>query len=362
MSNNKPTVASLGSHSALEISRGAHQQGLPTLVVTQTGRHRTYTEHFKTRDGFGCVDETLQLTKFRELLSAENQQQLQQKNAVFVPHRSFEVYLDNDYTAIEQDWQVPTFGNKFLLRMEERTGELTQYQVLEAAGIRVPKVFAKPEEIDRLCIIKIQEKQRSYERAFFFASSPSEFYEQYQQRIDNNTISETEEYRIEEYMLGSQVNLNFFYSPLQERLELIGTDTRRQASVNGFTQLPARYQLALPESLQPTFVEAGHIATTILESMIEQAFELGERFLQASLQMHERGVIGPFSLQSMVVPTATGKEFVVFDVSPRMPGSPGIESTPYSKYLFGESVSMGARVAMEIKQAYESQALDSITT
>jgi 5-formaminoimidazole-4-carboxamide-1-(beta)-D-ribofuranosyl 5'-monophosphate synthetase len=45
-----------------------------------------------------------------------------------------------------------------------------------------------------------------------------------------------------------------------------------------------------------------------------------------------------------------------------MPGSPGIKFTPYSEYLFGRSVSMGQRVAMEIKKAQQLGALDLILT
>ena len=42
---------------------------------------------------------------------------------------------------------------------------------------------------------------------------------------------------------------------------------------------------------------------------------------------------------------------VVIDISPRMPGSPGISSTPYGNYLYGQPLSVGQRVAMEIKEA-----------
>ncbi len=45
-----------------------------------------------------------------------------------------------------------------------------------------------------------------------------------------------------------------------------------------------------------------------------------------------------------------------------MPGSPGIFSTPYSGYLYGENLSMGKRVAMEIKNAYEKGQLDKVLT
>ena len=80
---------------------------------------------------------------------------------------------------------------------------------------------------------------------------------------------------IEEYALGPSVNLNFFYSPLLGELELLGTDTRRQTNLDGLRGLPfAQAQQLADEPVR--MEEAGHIATTLTESMLEQAFEMGE--------------------------------------------------------------------------------------
>jgi len=101
---------------------------------------------------------------------------------------------------------------------------------------------------------------------------------------------------------------------------------------------------------------------TTLESLLEPAFEMGEKFVKAAKAMMPPGVIGPFALQSVITPGPPKKEIVVFDVSPRMPGSPGISSTPYSAYLYGQSMSMGRRIAIEIKEAIKKNKLTQITT
>ena len=62
----------------------------------------------------------------------------------------------------------------------------------------------------------------------------------------------------------------------------------------------------------------------------------------------------------MIIPGPPKKEIIVFDVSPRMPGSPGIKATPYSGYLFGKSVSAGERVAMQIKEALDNNRLEEV--
>ncbi|MEK6869042.1 MAG: DUF1297 domain-containing protein [Nanoarchaeota archaeon] len=52
----------------------------------------------------------------------------------------------------------------------------------------------------------------------------------------------------------------------------------------------------------------------------------------------------------------------MFDVSMRIPGSPGTMFTPYSGYLYHKPISVGERVAMEIKKAAEEDKLDLICT
>ena len=178
-----------------------------------------------------------------------------------------------------------------------------------------------------------------------------------------NHSGKTEKAIIEEYILGTQVNFNFFYSTLHKRLELIGTDTRRQTNLDGFSKLTSEDEASvLMSGIRPSYEEAGHVAVTVLESLLEQAFDIGERFVAATKDIFAPGVIGPFALQTMIIPGPPKKDIVVFDVSPRMPGSPGIAATPYSSYLYGRPVSMGERVAMEIKEAIEKNQLDKIVT
>lgn len=364
LSLTKPTIAVLGSHSALEVCRGAKDQGLPTLVVAEKGREKIYNKHFATRDGTGCVDECLVISKFDKLLSQDIQKKLRSKNVIFVPHRSFEVYLNFDYEAIEKKFKVPLFGNRYLLKIEERAVAPNQYDVLEEAKIRYPKQFKDPRKIDRLCLIKVLEKARGFERAFFLVESYEDFKKTTEVNIKQGafTKKQLDEAVIEEFVMGVHVNFNFFYSPLTGRLELLGTDTRRQTNLEGLQRIPAAYQEEILGKVPIKYEEAGHVAVTVLESMLEQVFELGERFVRASKTLFPPGVIGPFALQSIVTPGPPKKDIFVVDVSPRVPGSPGIASTPYSGYLFGRPVSVGERIAMEIKRALSLNQLAKVLT
>lgn len=355
------TIASIGSHSALDVARGAKDEGFKTLVITQKGRGDVYSKHYKTQGELGCVDEVLELEKFKDILNPDIQNKLLEKNVIFVPNRSFEVYL-NDYPAIEKKFKVPMFGNKFLLKTEERGVKPNQYDLLDAAKIRYPKQFTDPKKIDRLVLVKILEQQRGFERSFFTVSSYQEFQSEVDKRMERGdfTKEELEKAVIEEFLVGVQVNFNFFYSPISKRLELSGTDTRRQTNLEGFSKIPGVDINKVIDSISIKYEEAGHMAVTVLESMLGDVFEMGERFVKASQKFVAPGVIGPFGLQAMILPGPPKKEIVVFDVSPRMPGSPGIAATPYSKYLFGESLSVGQRVAKEIKQAIEQNNLEAI--
>ncbi|HNT60701.1 MAG TPA: DUF1297 domain-containing protein [Candidatus Bilamarchaeaceae archaeon] len=352
-------VSTLGSHSALDVSEGAKHEGMNSLVVCQKGREKVYAKHYKTRGIRGCVDEVLVLNKFSEIVKPENQKRLE--GSVFVPNRSFSVYVG--YDAIEEEFKVPVFGNKYLLRAEERDAPKNQYFLLEKAGINIARTFT-PKNIDALALVKVQEKKRHYERAFFFAGSPEEYEVKGRELIEKGIVAEEDlkKARIEEFILGAQFNFNFFHSPLSGELELLGIDTRRQTNLDGLLRLPAYQQTEILKYRRLTTIETGHIACTLRESLLEEVFEAGERFVAEVKRHYPKGLIGPFALQCAIEERDGKESLVVFDVSFRMPGSPGTRFTPYSYYLYGEGISFGRRVAMEIKKAEAEKRLGEVTS
>ena len=360
------TLCSIGSHSALEVAAGASAAGLRNLIVAERGRERTYTEYFARRNDpkRGCVDETIILEQFSDILEPYVQEQLVAHDVIFVPNRSFEVYLHQKYSydAIERRMLVPFFGNRRLLRAEERSEPNNQYDLMHRAGIRFPLQFSGPEAIDRLVMVKAPHAKVSFERAFFYARSPQEYEERATRLIETGILSEAglRNAVIEEFALGPTVNLNFFYSPLLGELELMGTDTRRQTNIDGLRSLPfVQAQQLADEPVR--MEEAGHIAATMVESMLEPAFEMGLRFVRATQAADPPGVVGPFALQCVIV-AGPPKAFVCYDVSLRIPGSPGTRYTPYASYLWGRDMSVGERIAREVVMARDSHRLADILT
>jgi 5-formaminoimidazole-4-carboxamide-1-(beta)-D-ribofuranosyl 5'-monophosphate synthetase len=363
------SIGVLGGHSALDVTAGAKKFGFKTVAVTQQGRDKTYGKYFKVRDHRGCVDETIPVKKFQDVLQSRVQEKLRAMNTIFVHNRYFWVYVE-DFRKVERDFNVPIFGSRTLLKLEERDQKYNQYHLLRDAGIRTPKLFKSPKEIDRLCIVKAAEGKRGYERGFFFVDDRYLLWEDEGERLaqQGKIAKGWKNATIEEFVVGAPVNFNFFYSLLTKELELLGTDTRRQTNLDGFLRMTANEQNIALKHVQLKMIETGHIAVTVKESLLEKAFELGEKFVRAtqklprSLDPSGKGIIGPFALQGAVVAEEGKEDIVIFDVSMRIPGSPGISATPYSRYLHGEHLSMGDRVAMEIRHAADQNALAEIIT
>jgi 5-formaminoimidazole-4-carboxamide-1-(beta)-D-ribofuranosyl 5'-monophosphate synthetase len=167
---------------------------------------------------------------------------------------------------------------------------------------------------------------------------------------------------IEEYVIGAQVNFNYFYSNINKELEIMGTDTRRQTNLDGLIRLPANEQIEVLKYIEPKIIETGHIAATTKESIIEKIFSLGEKFVKTTKKEYPPGIIGPFALQGAIAADKGKEEMVVFDVSMRIPGSPLTRFTPHSGYLYGDSISYGERISIEFKNAIKEKRLYEIVT
>ncbi len=359
----KITIGVLGGHSGLDVCRGAKKHGFSTLAICQKGREKTYTKYYKTRgDGRGCIDNTIVLDKFADITQPKIQEQLQKHNTIFIHNRYFWVYFD--FTDIENNFKIPIYGTRGMLKLEERDVPKNQYYLLEKAGIRFPKILKNPHDIDRLVIVKVNEALRGYERAFFYATSPQDYKTKAAELLKKKLITQDalEKAVIEEYVVGAQINFNYFYSVINKELEIMGTDTRRQTNLDGLLRLPANEQLEVLKYLKPKIIETGHIAATTKESIIEKIFTLGEKFVTTTQKECPPGIIGPFALQGAIAADKGREEMVVFDVSMRIPGSPLTRFTPHSGYLYGDSISYGERIAMEIKKAIKLDRLKELLT
>lgn len=365
-------VASIGSHSALDIADGAASEGFRTLVLAQQGRDQTYSRYYRSvRDASGhllrgCVDEVWTYDRFDGVARPSEQERLRRHHALLVPNRALSSYVD--LGVLENELAVPLVGSRVLLRIEERTERANYYDLLHRAGIPYPAAVAEPKAIDGLAIVKLPHAKRRLERGFFTVATPSEFERKSADLLQRGVINADDlaHARIERYVLGPVFNFNFFFSPLVPRadgLELLGVDERRESSLDGLVRLPAEQQLALPpEARHPDYTVVGHGTLTVRESLLEEVFRLGEKFVDAAQSWAEPGILGPFCLQTCVDPD--GKPWV-FDVAARIGGGTNIHlgvGHPYGNALWRTPMSSGRRIAVEIRRALELGRLPEIVT
>ena len=360
MSDKKlPTIGMIGSHSAEEIGIAAKANGFRTVIVCQKGREHLYTQYNKH-----LYDEILILDSFKDILRNDIQDKLEGLNTLWMPNRSFSVYVG--YDEIEKDFRIPIYGNRKILRVEERGFPKDQYWLLDQSGIRIPKSFT-PESIDRLVIIKVQQKDNPLERAFFYANSPSNYEKESQSLLKEGTISEEDLKRatIEEFVIAPRFNANFQaygMSHVYGDLDLVGFDDRVQTSLTGLLNLPAKEQLKLDTTVMNE--EVGHKGVTMRESKKPLVYKAAELLLEGVKKNFPPKMIGLFSLQGAITETS---EFVVFDLSPRVPGAPCVGPTsPEMRRLslkFKAEIQSPLDLCMfDIRAAVKENKLDDVST
>ncbi len=366
------TVGVMGSHSAIDVLDGASQESLRSVAVLQKGRDAVYSRYLR-RIGVsngkarrGIVDNFITLSKFSDILSEANMKMLRESNAVFVPNRSFTSYCN--VGDVEDNFSVPLFGSRNLLRSEEREEKENYYTLLEKAGLPYPEKIDSPGDIKLLSIVKLHHARKKLERGFFTASNSEEYSKKSRALlragvIDQETLDHA---RIERYVIGPVFNLDFFYSPLEdegEKLELLGIDWRFESSLDGHVRLPADQQLSLVDSQKiPEYTVVGHNSATLRESLLDRAFELGEKYVSATGKYFAPGIIGPFTLQTCV---DKDMNFFIYDVAPRIGGGTNVHTWsghPYGNLLYNTNVSTGRRIAMEIRRASAEGRLKEIVT
>ncbi len=355
----KPVIGMLGSHSAEEIAVSAKSNGFSTVVVCQRGREKLYAKYNKH-----LFDNILVFERFGDLILDENQEKLRELNTLWIPNRSFSVYVG--YDNIEERFHIPIYGNRKLLRVEERGLPRDQYWLLKQCGIRIPKSFS-PDNIDTLAIVKVQQKANPLERAFFYTTSPEDYEKTADSMLKDGTISEEDlkQATIEEFIIAPRFNANFQAYGLEDifgTLDFVGFDDRIQTNLSGLLNLPAHDQLKL--DIIPMNEEVGHKGVTMRESKKPLVYEAAEKLVTGIRKHFPPKMIGLFALQGALT---VNSEFVVFDLSPRVPGAPCVG--PTSPEMRRLSLKMKRHIEspldlcmIEIARAIQEGRIDEITS
>jgi len=337
----KITIATLCSHSSLQIFNGAKREGFRTLGIAVAQNTKFY-------DAFplGKPDEIMRLSSYQDMLDKSDE--FLARNVIVIPHGSFVEYLGSKNF---ESMPVPTFGNRQVLSWESDREKMRDWLI--SAGIDMPAKVDDAKDIDRPVLVKYHGAKGG--RGFFIAKDYPEF---------KMGIDMSQPYTIQEYILGTRYYLHFFYSPIKQdgyhvvdgSLELLSMDRRDESNIDEI------YKLGASEELKrlghyPSFVVTGNVPVVLRESLLPKVFEMGEKVVERSKELFG-GMIGPFCLESIVTDKL---QFKVFEISSRIVAgsNPFVSGSPYSD-LIEPHLSTGRRISREIRMGMEQDMLDKI--
>jgi 5-formaminoimidazole-4-carboxamide-1-(beta)-D-ribofuranosyl 5'-monophosphate synthetase len=332
---NRPyTIATLGSHSALQILKGARDEGFKTLAVANRETERLYRS-------FNFVDEVIVVEKYSEFTGLLPE--LEKRKSIIVPHGSFVAYLSlEDHKAMT----TPYFGNKAVLDWEA-SREL-QRDWLTRANIRMPKQFKSGADIDRPVIVKLYGAQGG--KGYMFIRDAKDF--------EQRTAHLNEEFTIQEYIIGVPLYIHYFYSPLEDKLEIMSMDRRYETNVDSLGRIPAAAQEGMDVS--PSYVVVGNSPVSLRESMLAEALRMGDDVVKVSKEIcGPKGLFGAFCIETIITPDM---QYYIMEISARIVAGTNlfIDGSPYSYLNYSEPMSTGRRIAREIKNALLTNNLSAV--
>lgn len=345
----KIAIGTIGSHSALNIFKGAKDEGFRTVCVCRKSDEIVYRR-------FPLADEIIPVKDFKEILDEKVQQRLRELNTILIPHGSFNAYLNLD--DVTNSLQVPMFGNRQLLQWE--VDREKQNTWLQKAGLRLPRMFNNPEDIKELTLVKFPGAKGG--KGYFLVSSPESFYKKSEDMILKGFLKKEDMAKIhlQEYILGVTIFPSYFRSLLRKQVELLCIDRRYESSIDSLGRIPAEEQMEM-DNLAPTYTVVGNIPITLRESLLAEYIRMGDSVVKVSEEIASPGIVGPFCLETIATDVP---EIVTFEISARIVAGTnvGIGTSPYAYLLHGERVYMGRRIAMEIKDAAAEGKLAEIVT
>ena len=213
------TIATLGSHSALQILKGAHDEGFRTLAIASRETERLYSS-------FAFIDEVITIQKYSDFMGLVPE--LEKRKIIIVPHGSFVAYLSLEE---HKKMTIPYFGNKAVLDWEA-SRELQRDWLLRA-GLKLPRQFKTGAEIDRPVIVKLYGAQGG--KGYMFLRDAMDFEER-------ASLLARQNYILQEYIIGVPLYIHYFYSPLTGKLEIMSMDRRYETNVDSLGRIPSQAQ------------------------------------------------------------------------------------------------------------------------
>jgi len=342
---NLTSIATLGSHCALQVLKGAKDEGFKTVLICEKKRERLYRR-------FKFIDELFIVDSFIEITDKKCESVLQENDSILIPHGTLIAQMDSEQI---ESIKTPVFGNKYILRWE--SDRMLKEQLMKEAKLNVPKSLSSPKEISSLVIAKRHGAAGG--KGYFMASTEQEYNKKRDQLIKQGLITGDDDLYIQEYHSGVLAYLQFFYSPIKNELEFFGVDKRHESDIDGLSRIPAENQLNTDTI--SSFNVIANSPLVLRESLLDDVYTMGENFIKASTKLVPPGMNGPFCIEGVYDENAN---FHTFEFSARIVAGTNlyVNGSPYTALNYDEPMSMGRRIAREIKLAETKNELKNITT
>lgn len=339
------TIATLGSHCALQVLKGAKDEGHKSILICEKKREKLYRR-------FGFIDEFILVDSFIEIFEDKCNSQLEKENAILIPHGTLIAQMSSQQI---ESLRIPVFGNKLILRWE--SDRKLKEKLMHEARLNVPKSISSPKEISKLTIAKRHGAAGG--KGYFLTTSEEDYIKKRDILVSQGIIKNDNDLYLQEYHSGVLAYLQYFYSPLKEELEFFGVDKRHESDIEGLARIPSKQQLEIDDV--PSFNVIANSPLVLRESLLDEVYSMGERFVEASKKLVAPGMNGPFCIEGVYDANA---KFHSFEFSARIVAGTNMymDGSPYSTLLYEGSMSMGRRIALEIKNAESNNQLDKIIT
>jgi 5-formaminoimidazole-4-carboxamide-1-(beta)-D-ribofuranosyl 5'-monophosphate synthetase len=289
---------------------------------------------------------------FEEVLDRKCTTILEKNNSVLIPHGTLIAQMT---TKQIESIKIPVFGNKWILRWE--SDRKLKEQLMIESKLNVPKSIPHHKKINRLTIAKRHGAAGG--KGYFLTTSEKDYIKKRNILVKQGLIKGDSDLYLQEYVMGVLAYLQFFYSPLDGNLEFFGVDKRHESDIEGLGRIPAPQQMGM--DYISSFNVIGNSPMVLRESLLDEVYQMGERFVLASKRLVKPGMNGPFCIEGVY--DQDGK-FWSFEFSARIVAGTNIymDGSPYSTLIHDVPMSMGRRIAKEIKTAAKSKKLEKITT
>lgn len=327
-----PRIATICSHSALQIFNGAREQKLKTIGIC-TEKSREFYESFP----YAKPDEFIMVDDYSQIPAEE----LVEKEAILIPHGSLVEYAGDSI----EELPVPIFGNRSSLVYEKSRTKMFEW--MHTSGLKTPKVL-KPEEIDGPAIVKFPGAKGG--KGYIVVHNPDEYY---------SMVGEEAKTMIQEFIIGVRAYVHYFhsfdgdagYKTSYGRVELLGVDRRMESNADEIAR-----QLSVGANVPISFTVMGNQALVLRESLLPAYMSMGRGVCDSSRELFG-GIHGPFCIETIVTDDL---DIYSFEISARIVAGTNLLETPYFRYSHGPDFTTGMRIAEEIKSAASKKKLAEI--